>query len=134
MAINHPELPDYDLAETQSFGPRSFYRTDLEPKEKESRKIILVLSLIFNDMKDLIYMHRQLNKGACKSKKINCYLGQWTGMQEHAFRMLMSTFREVLATIQANRDIFESQEMFRALKKLNPTNRKRWDELRMGMT
>jgi hypothetical protein len=129
MTVNHFELPDYDLAETITFGPRNFYRSDLKPQEKETREIILVLSLMFNDMKDLVYLHYQLNKGACVSKVVSRYRGQWTGMQEHAFRILMSTFREVLETFQKNSSVFNSVEFVRSLNMLSPENKSRWHEL-----
>jgi hypothetical protein len=125
-----PTLPNFELEQVFGFDPKDFYQLNLEKEEKEFREALLTLSLIFNDLKNLVYVLLECERcGPSDRKKLTRYNGQFSAMHFHIQRVLIGTFFEVLEFVQKNRAIFESAEFEALTSKLTKKRREKWNEL-----
>ncbi len=105
-------------------------------KEKISDydNFFLVLGLIFNDLKDLIFLSDLFNKTYKNpvldgSEPPSAHLGQWGGVQNHFNRLMVGTMSEFIIFLQKNDKIINSFKFKLFVKKLPGQTKKDWDEI-----
>lgn len=110
--------------------------TKLEPEKLVSKDgkdslagFILALSLVFNDLKGLVGWREHVMSEAPDEKVISPALGEWTGFQMQVHRLMVAQLHELLRLIDEFKEVVESEEMRRIIKKAPSPTRRRWDEI-----
>ncbi len=119
-------IPRFELAPLGAFPPNS-----LDP-QNQMDAVIVALALAYNDLKDAHWLVKFLDDHQPEdTHKANSELGQWSGMREHAGRMITAISLEILAAIETADDagVFADATFVRATKLLKPSSRRRWREV-----
>lgn len=125
-----PQLPFYDLENVFGFQPKDFYQTNSSKEEKAFREALLVLALIFNDLKDLTFLLLRFDSFAPPNRKsVTRYNGQFSAMHLHIQRVIIGTFFEVLEFIQSENKVLRSERFDNLVSKLKKHHREKWLEL-----
>lgn len=131
MKKKSPDLPDFELAELNSIEPRLFFASTL-PKtsfERCVRELILSLSLIFNDSKDLSWWLCQIEKGRpAISTAVTPYRGNFNGMHVHIMRLLLSLFHESLELLDTYNKTITDPKFSPYTANLSGAAKLRWDD------
>jgi hypothetical protein len=127
--IEQSELPDSrELAPLETFNPKVFIAENKE--DQEVCNFVLMLALINNDFKDLLWSYQQLN--ACKLDPIpplSSYNGQCAGMRSHLTRLSHSLFCELAQLIDRNPEAINHPLFLETFRQLNKQNKVLWEQL-----
>ena len=111
--------------------------TKLEPEKLVAKdgkdslaEFVLALSLVFNDLKGIVYWREYIMLEPPPDKKaISPELGEWIGFDMQTHRLMVAQLHELLRLIEEFKEIVEGDEMRRIVKKAPPSTRRRWDEI-----
>lgn len=121
-------LPDSELITSlQSFDPKIFISDNRT--EKEVCNFMLMLALVYNDFRDILWSMNQLEKTKPDAPKISAYNGLHSGMNRHMMRLLCAHFYELAELIEANQEVFQSDLFKKAINQINRRSRGHWEEL-----
>lgn len=124
-----PELPGCEnLASLECFNPKAFQSED--KNEQEVCNFVLMLSLINNDFKDLLWSFTQLN--GCRINPqypLTAYNGQYSGMKGHLTRLTHSLFSELAKLVKENQHVLDHPLFCETIKQINKANKGNWDQL-----
>lgn len=124
-----PELPDCEkLAALQHFTPKVF-QADAKDAQ-EVCNFVLMLALINNDFKDLLWSYSQLDK--CRKDAplpLTAYNGQYSGIRGHLTRLTHSLFFELAKLVQENTHILDHPLFLETIRKIHKQNKDNWDQL-----
>jgi hypothetical protein len=75
-------------------------------------RFFLVLGLIFNDMKDFVFLGHVLDKDYDKADndEITSHRGEYAGIRAHIFRMQISIASEFILFLRKNKKVLESED------------------------
>jgi hypothetical protein len=121
-----------ELGEPVSFPPEAFVGDDRVPQDVCN--FVLVLALVFNDLKDLILAHKLIQTIYPGEGPPNAARGQHGGLHVHFIRMLAGILNELAVVIQKNRKIL-THPAFKALLKKTPAPARRlWENVVVNAT
>jgi hypothetical protein len=88
----------------------------------------LVLGLIYNDLKSLIFQFAQVEKKLqAMTARITTERGEYGGMKWHLERLMVGTMRELFEFLKSSGDVLETTEFAEIYKRLNSEEKSRWD-------
>ena len=116
------------LAPLETFDPEAFRGNDEVPQELCN--FIVAITLIYNDLKDAVYVHVSMAglKPAGPSIRTRLW-GALGGVQLHAFRAVAALLHELFSLIQTNRKLLDHSFFLAVLKQLHPRSREAWRAL-----
>lgn len=124
-----PDLPGCEkLASLQYFTPKAFHIDD--KGAQEVCNFVLMLALINNDFKDLLWAYNQME--GCRrndSLPLTAYNGQYAGIKGHLTRLTHSLFFELAKLIQENPQALNHTLFIETIKKVHKKNKEHWDQL-----
>ncbi len=102
-----------------------------EKDEKEIQNFFLILGLIFNDLKGLVFFQKFLEENYRKPKEDETteHAGEYNGLMAQADRLLISTVGEFYKFIEKNKSVLNSYPFLFIIKKLSPNIRNKWSDL-----
>ena len=112
--------PDFDLAPLSTFPPEVFQRND------ELHAFVLSLALAYNDLKDISWMMRQLDRCQQEGSVPTPELGQWAGMRIFVNRRTFAILNEVVVAFQRQRPLLERSAIAACVKRFPPHAKKAW--------
>lgn len=120
-------LPDFDLDEPVPFNAAVLADTPID-------RFVLSLCLAFNDLKDILWLQHQLNKGTPVSpqerRKSTGYNGQLGGMKIYTTRLLCAITFKILSAIKENRQVWENDpDMTKSLRGVPRSVRRDWERI-----
>lgn len=108
--------------------PESLISADGEVDDFDS--FFLTLSLIFNDIKGLVYFDRFVkSKMPDKFEGLSSIEGECTGINTQIFKMLASQLFEFMKFLEENKSVVESDRFSLYLRKLSGENKEIWSLL-----
>jgi hypothetical protein len=116
------------LAPLETFDPQAFLGDDRVPQSLCN--FILILALVFNDLRDLYYANVLL--GDCKpvnSTQKSRHLGSYSGLYLHVIRLIMGSVHELLNAINEQRGDLESPFFREVVRGLPMDTRDDWNDL-----
>jgi hypothetical protein len=129
MEQNNIKLPGYEkLAKLQYFTPNVFILNN--KKEQEVCNFILMLSLIYNDFKDLLWAYFYMEK--CKLPTIShptSYSGQYGGINWHITRLFHSLIFEFTKLIKENSTVLDHPLFIKTIQQIHKENKNNWNWL-----
>ncbi len=120
-------LPFDDLAPLETFNPDAFIPKN--PDERDVCNFVLSLAVFYNDFKDIAWAHSRLSLGRTDDPVISRYQGQYSGMQNHLFKLTCSIFHEIFRGIEKNVETLKHPILQEVTRKLSSENRAAWLEL-----
>ncbi|MFH1724883.1 MAG: hypothetical protein ABII00_09710 [Elusimicrobiota bacterium] len=124
-----PDLPGCAaLAPLMSFDPKALLSEDRD--EQEVCDFVLMLSVVYNDFKDLIWAYHHLDH--CRQPEdgeVSSYNGQYVGMRNHLTRLFHSLIFEFTMLLRENKHILDHALFRKTLGFVSKENRTRWAEL-----
>lgn len=120
------KCPDFELSDLIKYEPDIFISKN--HAEQKFNNLILSFSLVFNDLKGLLWVFDQLERGK-PEEGLSAYKGQWCGFNSQYKRLVISTLYEFLVVIENNRHIVDDVYFKNLLKKIRPRHRKLWNEI-----
>jgi hypothetical protein len=116
-------LPAFDVANPIALDPAL-----LEPRTDFDR-CVLMLALVFNDLKDLAIISQWLTPSRPAEHATTGYAGQWRGLDGHILRLSIGVIHEFLNFLDKQRRVVEGEE-FQALLRTTPEKtRTAWRDL-----
>jgi len=116
------------LAELKSFDPTVFLSED--KMEQEVCNLVLSLAVVYNDLKDLIWVHYHLGKARPKAdEKITRYMGEYSGLNLHARRLIFSALHELVVLITNNKRSIDHKLFQRCVQQIPTRARDSWNAL-----
>ncbi len=124
------------MEEGISFGSGKLKKTkpdsliSIDGKVNDFDSFFLILALVFNDIKGLVYFDRFV-----KSKKpynlnlVSSENGEYFGLNTQIFKMAASNLFEFMILLEKNRDIIDSNKFLLYLRKLSNDNKSLWNLL-----
>lgn len=113
--------PDFDLAPLSTFSPEVFQQDD------ELHAFVLSLALAYNDLKDISWVMRQLDRCRQVSTVPTPELGQWAGMRIFVNRSALAILNEIVVAFQEQRPLLERSEIAACVKEFPPHAKKAWN-------
>lgn len=102
---------------------------DVENSDK-IENFFLVLGLIYNDIKDLLYFRLNVEEEIVKTpKKVSPRAGEYAGMKIHIEKLLISTTHSLLKFLEKNQSVLQTGTFMSAYKSLNQDQKNRWDNI-----
>lgn len=103
---------------------------DLDNK-KDIQSFFLILGLIFNDIKGLIFFQKIIEDNYRKPdvNEVSAHSGEYNGLVVQAERLLIAATAEFISFLDKNKAVVNSINFQVILKGLNSENRKSWDNL-----
>ena len=119
-------LPSFSLVRLLKFPINNL----VSEKDSDLTKLMIVFSLVHNDLKDCLWFHELLGPAQKEtSNQTDNTAGQIRGMRAHCIRMLRATFFEFLETFEENKKIINGNSFQSILKKLDYATRRQWKAL-----
>ena len=102
-----------------------------EDDKKEIQSFFLILGLIFNDLKGLIFFQKIIEDNYRKPEpeEVSAHAGEYNGLIGQIDKFLIATVGEFFKFIDENKSVLNSMHFLLLLKKLNPENKDRWNAL-----
>lgn len=120
----HGRCPDFELAEPEAFDPKILVPVEGEPQlTRQTKELVLLLGLAFNDLKLLSWTQQQLEKGRPDDAEFSPYAGQWRGMTESLNRWAAGAMWEVGKLLVRYQDIIAAPIVKAALNRARRMNR-----------
>lgn len=133
FAKNNPQSYTYHMEKREFPGSLSSISPNLLLGEKENDldDFFLVLSVIFNDLKGLLFFGMSLeeNYRTAPGDELSVHSGEVGGLQAQQYRLLAGLIREFLAFLKENIAIIKSPAFHLILLKANRTNKELWNDL-----
>nr|MBL7684504.1 hypothetical protein [Deltaproteobacteria bacterium] len=120
-------LPDFELADLRKFPPDFLKSTD--PKKRNLNAFILMISLVFNDLKGLLWVIERLVEGEPKQPGISSYRGQWGGFNSQYKLLVIGLLWELLEAIKENKSALDHPDFKSCLEKQTKKIKLFWDIL-----
>jgi len=117
-------IPDFDLGELQGFDPKALDLTD------DVARFILVLAVVFNDMKGGWYAVARLQLAASLATGSLEAQGQVAGFVNQTMRIMFGVLCELTVLIRAHSGVIDSPEFQSLLTGLPKHSREAWDKVR----
>ena len=118
----------YDLASLESFDPDAFRGDDNVPQWVCN--FVLTLALVFNDLRDLVYVHKLLlSQKPSGEFRINRHWGAYNGAWYHSIRLMVALIHEVLNLVNANQKTLEHPFFKAVLRQIPREAREQWSAL-----
>jgi hypothetical protein len=119
-------LPDFELAVAEKFDPAVFLSGD-----GSVHQFVLMLALIFNDLKSLHWFAHQTERGnGNKTGAVDdLYQAQVNGVRDWINRQMISALNELLVLVSKSDDVIESPEFQKCLEACPPNARARWSSI-----
>ncbi len=97
--------PDFELADPVQYDAAVLLPVDGEPKLlRQTKELMLLLAVAFNDIKMLAWIDEQLNKGRPVKGERTPYAGQWSGAAEWLERISSGLVHELYLRVPAHAD------------------------------
>lgn len=132
--MNNSEESNYrlpgleELADLRSFNPDVFLSDNKE--DQEVCNFVLSLAIIYNDLKNLIWVHHHLTKARPRAEEIlTRYLGEFSGFHLYAHRLIISLFHELLVLIKNKQKSINHKLFQRCVEQIPKTARDSWQDL-----
>ena len=121
-------------------------RSDISPrllinidKEDSVQSFFLILGLIFNDLKGLIFFQKFIEDNYRKpdASETSAHAGEYNGLIAQADKLIIATVGEFFNFIEKNRPVLTNIKFLLLVKELAPENQLRWTDLtkmEMGST
>ncbi len=102
-----------------------------DSKKKDIQSFFLILGLIFNDLKGLIFFQKLVEDHYRKPdiNEVTAHAGEYNGLIAQADKLLIATVGEFFKFIEENRSVLGSFSFQLLLKKLDPVYRNKWNDL-----
>ncbi len=115
----------------KSINPSKIIQKD---KDSDFDNFFLVLGLIFNDLKDLLFFVEYIVKEYRKpnsdnSEPPNDHLGSWAGLNNHLNRLIISLTSELFIFLEKNKKVTSSISFILFEKKLPSDIRNDWHDV-----
>ena len=121
-------LPDFDsLAPLERFDPQAFCSDDRA--EQAVCDFVLMLALVFNDFKDLLWALTQLEANKPDLTQITTQRGQYGGMQFHITKLLHALIFDLSELIQKNEDAINHPLFKKTLDAMRGQTKARWNDV-----
>lgn len=121
-------LPLEQLAPLNTFASKIFEDTD--DATQEVCNFVLVLAIVFNDLKDLNWALHHLDLGKPSENEIvTPYRGEHGGFRIHLIKLILSTLHELIALLKTKGSILEHDLMVKLIKKISKKDREHWQRL-----
>jgi len=118
----------YSLAKLETFSPDAFKSDDIVPQDVCN--FVLALSLVFNDLRDLIQLHNAIVSQKPEGEfKINRKWGTYNGIWLHSLRLGISLVHEVLNLVNKNSKVLEHTFFKSVLKQIPREARDQWSDI-----
>jgi hypothetical protein len=118
----------HDLAALESFDPAAF-RSD-EGVPEHVCNFVLTLALVFNDLRDLLFVHNLLiSKEPSGEFRISRRWGAYIGAWYHSQRLLVALFHEILNLLHDNKKALDHPFFKAVLKQVPREGREYWHAL-----
>lgn len=102
---------------------------DIENSDK-IENFFLVLGLIYNDIKDLLYFRLNIeDELKITPKIISPRIGEYSGMKIHVEKLLISTIHSFFKFLESHNDVLKTATFRQAYDSLNQNQKDRWDNL-----
>jgi hypothetical protein len=111
---------------------------DISPKhiidqdnKKDIQSFFLILGLIFDDLKGLIFFQKVIEDNYRKPdvNEVSAHAGEYNGLIAQTERLLIATVGEFFKFIEENEVVLTSTNFLLTLKKLSLEKRNRWNDL-----
>ena len=117
-----------ELAPLKSFDPAIFLSDD-KPIQ-DVCNFVLSLAVAYNDLKDLLWVLHFLRRARPdKNELITRYRGEYSGFVNHAAKLLLSTFNELVQLLEENQPLFAHDLFQKCVKQLPKEARVCWNGL-----
>src|SRR3990167_7328114 len=103
-----------------------------ENNKNDIQSFFLILGLIFNDLKGLIFFQKFIEDNYRKPEinEVSAHAGEYGGLIAHADRLLIATVGEFFKFIEENISVLNSVPFLLLLKKSNnPDYKNTWNDL-----
>lgn len=120
-------LPNFELAPLRYYDIQTFISPDKE--EQKVCNFILMLSLAYNDFKNIIWAITQIEKLRPKEKKVSPSYGQIDGMYAHLTKLLFAHLCELANSIKDNISVLDKPLFKKILNHIKIKNREYWNSL-----
>lgn len=118
----------YDLAPLESFDRDAFKGNDAVPQSVCN--FVLTLALVFNDMRDVVYLHNLLlSKKPSGAFRINREWGAYNGLWTHSLRLMVALIHEVLNLLHDQQKTLEHPFFKEVLRQIPREARAQWNAL-----
>lgn len=100
-------------------------------KNEEIQSFFLILGLIFNDLKGLVFFQKFIEDNYRKPDptEVSAHAGEYNGLMAQANKLLIATVGEFFIFLEKNEAILKNIYFLLLLKKLNPETRSNWIDL-----
>jgi hypothetical protein len=118
----------YDLATLESLDPDAFKGNDAVPQSVCN--FVLTLALVFNDLRDLVYLHNLLlSKKPSGQFRISREWGAYNGLWYHSIRLMVALIHEVLNLLHDQQKTYEHPFFKEVLRQIPREAREQWNAL-----
>lgn len=102
-----------------------------EKKKTDIQSFFLILGLIFNDLKGLVFFQKFIEDNYRKPdiNEISAHAGEYNGLIAQADKLLIATVGEFFKFIEENKSVLNSIPFLLLTKKLDSDNKYRWNDL-----
>lgn len=103
----------------------------VESDKDDLGAFFLVLAVIYNDIKGLIYLIKYFNKfnNPPKEEIISAYLGEYNGMTSQHFKIIAGVVNEFFIFLKAHEELFHTPQFQLVLLKVPKPAREDWHDL-----
>lgn len=98
---------------------------------RDLENFFLILGLIFNDLKGLLFFSRIIEENYRKPEldEVNFHSGEYNGLKLQIDKLIISTVGEFFRFLEKNQSTIGGIRFKLILKKLDSSNRKKWEDL-----
>lgn len=102
-----------------------------EKNKKEIQSFFLILGLIFNDLKGLVFFQKLIEDNYRKPREdeVSVHAGEYSGLIAQADKLLIATVGEFFKFIEKNKSVINSLPFLLLIKNLDSNIRNKWNDL-----
>jgi hypothetical protein len=102
-----------------------------ENNKKDIQSFFLILGLIFNDLKGLVFFQKLIEDNYRKpgENEVSVHAGEYNGLIAQADKLLIATVGEFFKFIEENMSVVNSFAFLLLLKKLDSNIKNKWNDL-----
>ncbi|MFA5000833.1 MAG: hypothetical protein WC531_01230 [Candidatus Paceibacterota bacterium] len=102
-----------------------------EKNKKEIQSFFLILGLIFNDLKGLVFFQKLIEDNYRKPREdeVSVHTGEYNGLIAQADKLLIATVGEFFKFIEKNKSVINSLPFLLLIKNLDSNIRNKWNDL-----
>lgn len=100
-------------------------------KEDSYESFFLILGMIFNDLKGLIFIQKTIEDDYRKPSidEISSHMGEYSGLITHSRKLIIATVAEFFIFIDKNKSVLSNPKFSLLLKRLDPQIKNNWTKL-----